>query len=65
MFDISYAHLDWKVRSTPFLNTHLFPSVLMLFTGDPILSHLERQSETLTLHLQPGERQSGSVTAHL
>lgn len=34
-------------------------------TGDPVLSHLEWQPETLTLHLQPGEKQPGSVTAHL
>lgn len=34
-------------------------------TGDPVLSHLEWQPETVTLHLQPGEKQPGSVTAHL
>lgn len=38
---------------------------LCSFTGDSVLSHLEWQSETPALHLQPGEKQPGRVAAHL
>ena len=40
-------------------------TAFLYVTGDPILSHLERQSETSALHLQPGERRPGRVHAHL
>lgn len=40
-------------------------NMLLCATGDPFLSHLERQPETFTLHLQPGASQPGRVAAHL
>lgn len=45
--------------------TSIFLLCYPFLPGDPILSHLEWQSETFTLHLQPGEKQPGSVPARL
>ena len=62
--------LPGAAQDKAFLKTHSRRFVLSderccLLTGDPVLPHLEWQSETLALHLQHGERQPGGVAAHL